>query len=307
MDSTGQQSVLRRHIVVGVDGSDTGRAAVEYAADLAARRGVPLHVVHAFEPSQYDLRPMGGVRPETTSVMRKGAERLMDQTVEVLAFAYPDLEVIARVEPGSAELKLIEESETAAIVVVGARGTGGFAALLVGSTTLHIATHAHCPVIAVPVPDEHAGPRHGIVVGVDGSELSEDAIGFAFEMAAETGQPLIALHAWSDPARTGVGMMMPLVYDPELVSKEEEVVLAESMAGWTEKYPDVPVTHRVVNGHAVYSLVGAAADAQLLVVGSHGRGDFRSMLLGSVGHGVLHHAKVPVAIIRRERPKHGHH
>lgn len=299
MDTTNEPVAGTRPVVVGVDGSDTGRAAVEYAAELAARRNVPLHVLHVFEPAQFEVRPMVGWRPDATGVMRNAAQRLIDQTVEVLGIAYPDLPVVGQVQPGSPELRLIEASRTASTVVVGTRGTGGFAALVIGSTTLHVAGHAHCPVIAVPVPEEHAPPRRGIVVGVDGSSLSEEAIGFAFEIASETGQPLLAVHAWIDPARTGVGLMMPLVYDPDLVSQEERVVLAESMAGWSEKFPDVPVTHRVVHAHPVQALTREAAEAQLLVVGSHGRGELRSLLLGSVGHGVLHHAKVPVAIVRR--------
>jgi nucleotide-binding universal stress UspA family protein len=301
MENTGAELTSQRPVVVGIDGSDTGRIAVEYAADLAARRSVPLHVIHAFEPTQFDVRPVIGWRPDATGMMRNAAQRLIDQTVEVLGLAYPELPVVARLAPGSASATLIDQSRTASVVVVGARGTGGFAALVVGSTTLHVAAHAHCPVIAVPVPTEHEPPRHGVVVGVDGSALSELAIGFAFEVAAETAQPLVAVHAWRDPARTGVGLMMPLVYDPALVSEEERVVLAESMAGWHEKFPDVQVRHRVVNDHAVHALCSAAAQAQLLVVGSHGRGDLRSLLLGSVGHGVLHHAPGPVAIVRIER------
>jgi nucleotide-binding universal stress UspA family protein len=295
------EAIARRPVVVGMDGSDTGRAAVEYAAALAARRGVPLHLVHAFEPTQYEVRPMIGWRPDATGVMRSAAQRLIDQTVEVLGLAYPDLPVVASLAPGSAEVTLIDESRRASALVVGARGTGGFAALVVGSTTLHVSAHAHCPVIAVPVPGDYEPPRRGVVVGVDGSTLSDDAIAFAFEVAEETKQPLLAVHAWTDPTRTGVGVMMPVIYDPQIVSQEEQVVLAEAMAGWGDKHPDVAVTHRVVHAHPVQALVTESATAQLLVVGSHGRGDLRSLLLGSVGHGVLHHAKVPIAIVRRER------
>jgi nucleotide-binding universal stress UspA family protein len=291
----------RRPVVVGMDGSDTGRVAVEYAAALAVRRDLPLHLVHAFEPTQYEVRPTIGWRPDASGVMRSAAQRLIDQTVEVLGLAYPNLPVTARLEAGSAEVALIEESRRASTLVVGARGTGGFAALVVGSTTLHVASHAHCPVIAVPTPSDCEPPRHGVVVGVDGSALSDDAIAFAFEVAEETKQPLLAVHAWSDPTRTGVGSMMPLVYDPLVVSQEEQLVLAESMAGWADKHPDVVVTNRVVHAHPVQALAAESATAQLLVVGSHGRGDLRSLLLGSVGHGLLHHATAPVAIVRRER------
>ena len=91
--------------------------------------------------------------------------------------------------------------------------------------------------------------------------------------------------------------MLPLVNDPRLVNDEERVAMAESMAGWSEKYPDVKVEHRVVRDHPVHALVAAAGHAQLLVVGSRGRGTLRSLLLGSVSHGVLHHATGPVAVV----------
>jgi nucleotide-binding universal stress UspA family protein len=91
--------------------------------------------------------------------------------------------------------------------------------------------------------------------------------------------------------------MLPLVYDPVLVNDEEQLVMAESMAGWSEKFPDVAVEHRVVRDHPVHALVGAADNARLLVVGSRGRGSLRSLLLGSVSHGVLHHATSPVAVV----------
>jgi nucleotide-binding universal stress UspA family protein len=259
---------------------------------------MPLRLVHAFEPSQYAVRPIIGWTPSIEGVMRNAAERLLDEAVEVLGLVYPDLDVSVRLQPGSATQTLLEESERASLVVLGSRGTGGFAGLLIGSTTLHVAAHAHCPVVAVPAADDVTPARRGVVVGVDGSELSERAIDFAFQAASETHEDLVALHAWTDPAQMGGGVMMPLVYDPALVSEEERLSLAESMAGWPEKYPDVPVEHKVVRDHPVRALVAQAANARLLVVGSRGRGEVRSLVLGSVSHGVLHHATCPVAVVR---------
>ena len=283
-------------VVVGLDRSDQGRAAVDYAAELATRRHLPLRVVHAFEPSQYTVRSTVDWTPDLQGVMRNAAQRLVDETVEVLGVVYPDLMMETRLDPGSAVEALVEESERAHAVVLGSRGTGGFADLLLGSTTLHVTSQAHCPVVAVPALLEGEAPRHGVVVGVDGSELSEAAIEFALQVASEVHESLVALHAWTDPALTGPGVMMPLVYDPVPVNNEERVVLAESMAGWAEKFPDVEIQHKVVRGHAVRALVGEAAHARLLVVGSRGRGSVRS-LLGSVSHGALHHATGPVAVV----------
>jgi nucleotide-binding universal stress UspA family protein len=289
-------STVTRGVVVGLDRSDQGRAAVEYAAASAVRHRRPLRVVHAFEPSQYAVRSTIGWTPDLHGVLRNSAQRLVDETTEVLAMVYPDLEVQSRLEAGSAVEMLVEESEHADTVVVGSRGSGGFTDLVIGSTTLHVASQARCPVVAVPSPPDGEAPRHGVVVGVDGSAVSESAIEFALQVASELDEPLVALHAWTDPARLGPGVMMPLVYDPALVANEEGLVLAESMAGWAEKYPDVPIENKVARGHAVHTLVTEAQHARLLVVGSRGRGAVRS-LVGSVSHGVLHHATGPVAVV----------
>lgn len=290
-----------QHVVVGVDRSDHARAAVEWAAEHASRRHLGLRVVHAYDPAQYSVRPPVGWDPDLGRVLTTTAQRLLDETEEVLGVVYPDLRVTTRLHAGPPSQVLLEESTEAESLVVGSRGTGGFTDLLVGSTTLHVASHAYGPVIAVPAVDEDpdAPPPSGVVVGVDGSALSMAAVEWAFRAADEMGEPLIAVHAWTDPAQVGPGVMLPLVFDALLVQKEEEVLLAENLAGWSEKYPDVQVRRLVVKAHPVRALVRAARDARLVVVGSHGRGAVRSLVLGSVGHGVLHHATTPVAVVRR--------
>lgn len=290
---------VRNAVVVGLERSDQGRAAVEYAVELATRRHLPLRLARAYE-SQYLNRSGFGWTISVDEAVRNSAHRLIDETVEVLSIVAPQLPVSVRLEPGSAVEMLLDESAQAHAVVLGSRGSGGFADLLVGSTTLHVASRARCPVIALPAPVEGEAPRHGFVVGVEGSELSEAAIEFAMNAASEESEPLVALHAWTDPAQLGTGAMLPLVYDPELVNDEERLVLAESMAGWSEKYPDVKVEHKVVRDHPIHALIEEAAHARLLIVGSRGRGPVSS-LLGSVSHGVLHHATAPVAVVH-ERP-----
>ena len=291
----------REHtIVVGLDRSDPGRAAVEYAAELAVRKHLPLRLVHADEPAQYALRPMPGRTVDIHGVLHNAAQRLVDETFEVLSLVYPTLPISVRLERGSPVEILLEESASAAVVVVGSRGSGGFTDLVIGSTPLHLASRSHCPVVAVPTPPSNEQPLHGVVVGVDGSEVSREAVVSALQAASELDEPLTAVHAWTDPARTGAGVMLPLVYDPQLVNEEERRVLAEAMAGWAEKFPEVEVTQKVVRDHPVRALVAAASGARLLVVGSHGRGSVRSTLLGSVSHGVLHHATGPVEVVRHQ-------
>jgi nucleotide-binding universal stress UspA family protein len=286
-------------VVVGVDRSDPGKAAVEYAATLASRRHLPLRLVHTYEVVQTTVRPSYGWTPDVESLVRNSAQRLLDETVEVLAVVFPEVEVTAVLQKGWPVKLLLEESQCAYTIVLGSRGAGGFADLVIGSTTLHVAAHAACPVVAVRGPADADAPRHGVVVGVDGSELSEGAIGYAFDVASASGETLTAIHAWHDPTRTGVGMMMPITYDPAEVVTEERLALAESLAGWQERFPDVEVERKVVLGHPVPALVSSSAHARVLVVGSRGRGALGSLVLGSVSHGVLHHATGPVAVVHR--------
>lgn len=285
-------------VVVGLDSSDTGRAAVEYAAELATRQHLPLRLVHTYDLIQTTVRPSYGWTPDAETVVRRSAGRLLDEAVEVLSIAYPDLQVTAVLQKGSPVKVLLDESHRAHTIVLGSRGAGGFADLMVGSTTLHVAAHASCPVVAVPNPSDNDQPRHGVVVGVDGSELSEAAIGYAFEAASEVADKLTAVHAWHDPTRSGNGMMA-IIYDPADLVQEEHLALAESLAGWQAKFPEVEVERKVVLGHPVPALLEQAANARLLVVGCRGRGALSSLVLGSVSHGVLHRATGPVAVVHR--------
>ena len=277
-------------VVVGLDGSERGEAAMRQAAARAMRKGLTLRLVHSYEPAQYGGRPVPGWRPDDFGVQHEAAEALVTESIDRLAVAHPDLVVTSRVAVGSPVVALVEESADADTVVVGSRGTGGFIDLVVGSTTLHLASRAACPVIAVPAADTGAPTGRGIVVGVDGSPSSAAALAFAMQEASETGQPLQAVMAYSDPVSLGPVTLEPLV----------QAALAEAMAGWAEKFPDVPIERTIVCGHPVQVLVRHAAEAALLVVGSRGHGALRSAF-GSISHGVLHHATGPVAVVHADR------
>ncbi len=290
-------------VVVGVDWSDTARAAIEQAAATADRRHLPLRLVHVLEPPMYPVGPALRRIHDLDLVLRKAGQRLLDEAVQVLAIAYPALSVTAAVVKGQAVEVLIEESRRAERLVVGSRGAGLFTELLVGSTALQVVSLAACPVVVVPAPPSHDLPRSGVAVGVDGSPRSQAALAFAFDTADEIDEPLVAVHAWTDPARLAPHEQLPLVYDPALVAHEERLAVAESMAGFAETHPDVKVDVRVVHDHAVHALTDAGALASLLVVGSRGRGPVGALFLGSVSHGVLHHATGPVAVVPGGLPR----
>lgn len=286
-----------KFIVIGVDGSPGSRNAVRWGLARAARRHAPVRLIRAFDPSPHDIR-VGGAEIGVLGDSYDHVRDQLDATYEAARIVHPDLQITPELIDDSASGALIEASREAGTVVIGAHGVRGFSNLVAGSTTMNVATHAHCTVVALPNDESQAFTGTGIVVGVDGSEISETAIAHAFREAADTGQQLTAVHAWTDPLTpTALGTTIPALYNPEAYSRDQDILLAESLAGWAEKYPDVTVTRRVVHDQPVQALAKTAHDAQLLVVGCRGRGRLSAMLLGSVSHGVLHLADCPVAVV----------
>ncbi|GAA3932276.1 universal stress protein [Actinomadura viridis] len=343
-------------IVVGVDGSEGGLVAAEWAAAEAVLRDVPLRVVYAVAPWLFDVP----VDPRIGSVrewMHKNAEEVVQEAVNRARARFHALGVHeARVSGGQVggqpAAVLIKEAEGAAMVVVGSHGAGGLSGLLMGSVALQVVSHAPCPAVAVRVDraraeatppadreadrdattettadagadagseaagsrEDEAGepaakpwrrmrrvPEHGehgeIVVGVDGSEGSAAALAFAFEEAALRDARLRVVLAWTHPEPAGPGGVEPLVYDVDAVGEEQERALAEFVAGGQADFPDVPLTRQVVRARPARALAEASDRADLLVVGTRGRGGFTGLLLGSVGHALVHRARRPVAVV----------
>lgn len=283
-------------VVVGVDGSSHQQVAIDWAVSEARLRRRPLRLVHAFDWAllgmSYAAPPYGVVQEE----LQANAARILERSLAMAHHIAPDLDIDGRVVDGSPSAVLRDTSRSAAVVVVGHRGRGGFAGLLLGSVAAQVAAHAACPVVVARAPDRAADR---VVVGVDGSPLSDAALGFAFEEASLRGLGLTAVHASSEPAVADAAL--PLVYDIGDLRDGAARLLSESLAGWREKYPDVDVLSQIVHGRPARVLVEAAAGAALLVVGSRGRGGFTGLLLGSVSSAVLHHAAAPVAIVHRPR------
>jgi nucleotide-binding universal stress UspA family protein len=285
-----------RTVVAGVDGSPASQAAVAWAVRMAERRGAPLLLLRVFEASMYDVRLGGGYDIGVLSEVYQAASEQLESTAAAVRKSTPGLTVETRIVDGDARYLLADATREADVLVLGSRGASGFQTLVAGSTAMHVASHGHCTVVIVPMHAAKGESGAGLVVGVDGSAVSEAAVAFAFREASERRQPLIAVHSWVDPTTYGTGVSR-LVEDPDAFAQEQELALAESLAGWSEKYPDVEVDRRVVHGQPVQTLVDAAAGAQLLVVGCRGRGAVRSALLGSVSHGVAHLATCPVAVV----------
>jgi nucleotide-binding universal stress UspA family protein len=281
-------------VVVGVDGSACSLDAVALAARQAVLRDRPLHVVYAF------FWPFLGVPlgPSPLGPPEGGllcdAQRFVQEAVDRARKAEPSVAVTGAAITGAAAEVLIDQSRSAALVVVGDRGLGGFTGLLVGSVAVQLAAHAACPVL---VARGRPNPTGDVLVGVDGSPAAEPAIGAAFEEATLRGARLTALHIWSHPRSTGPGDMLPLVYDVAEIEAGEARVLAEALAGWRDKYPDLPVRRELRRAYIRPALIDETARSQLIVVGSRGRGGFTGLLLGSVSQAMLHHAHCPVMVV----------
>lgn len=286
-----------RVIAVGVDGSGTALDAVRWAATTAADRDDPVRLVMA---TQWILGPPGEDGPEREPGLREvvldTARDALARAADVLRSIAPASEVQTAVRSGPPTPALLAESRDARLLVLGCRGLGGFAGLLAGSVTISVAAAAACPVVVVRGVRGPIG-RLPVVVGIDGTACSEAALAFAFAEASSRRVPVLAVHVWSD------AMVDPVVgpaIDWAALAADAQEVIAERLAGWTEKFPDVEVGRRVVRDNAAATLVDMSVGAQLVVVGTRGRGQLRGAVLGSVSQALLRHSSCPVAVVRGE-------
>ncbi len=281
-------------IIVGVDGSQESLRAVEWAADEAALHDRPLRIVHAVAPWIHDKNVDPRLLAVREWLLASGRE-IVDATVEAARVRAMGLNVTGEIVPGGAAKALLDQARDASMIVLGGHGLGTVAGLLLGSTALQVVSHT--PVPAVVVRDLEPMPRQEIAVGVDGPPIGEPALAFAFEEASRRRARLRLVHVWADPGTVVVGGMTPLVYDADLVAEEHTQRLNDALTTWRDKYPDVEVVIEVVHGRPVPILAGVSARADLLVVGTRGRGGFAGLVLGSVSHGLLHHAHCPLAVV----------
>ena len=294
MTSTGKP------VVVGIDGSDVSNAALDWAIGSARAHHEGIVLVHAWSVPIPPSPVSGAVPPTDATPFEDAAHRLAEAAAQRVRHA--GIDVTTRVVAGPPAHTLLAEADNAALVVLGSRGLGGFSEMLLGSTSVQVATHAPCPVVVIrphaPVPGGDEAGR--IVVGVEGPG-SADVLEFAFSEASFRGVGLTAVHAWNAPSLDAPGVGAPINLASDEVADEELRLLAESLGGFRERYPDVDVRQHVIHGSPAPALVTASAGALLLVVGTRGRGGFRALLLGSTSHAVLHHAYCPVAVVRTNK------
>lgn len=285
------------NIVVGVDGSPASNCAVDWAARDAALRRVGLHIVHVAKP----LGVAAPRAPMPTAVSRwqtQQGQKIIDDAVEIAKRSTPDGgPTLIETDVLSAPVvpTLVDLSKGAQLIVVGSRGRGALARTVLGSVSSSLIRQARCPVAVIRDEDPlMAHPTKApVLVGIDGSPASELATAIAFHEASMRGVELVALHAFSDIEVTDFD-----VVDWPAMKPIAEETLAERLAGWPERYPDVPVQRLVECCRPTYHLVTLSESAQLVVVGSHGLGGFAGMLLGSVSAAVVQASRMPVIVAR---------
>ncbi|MEV4050021.1 universal stress protein [Amycolatopsis sp. NPDC049688] len=274
-------------LVVGVDGSAGALAAVRWAARVARERRLGLRLVHALPELPAPYPRIDPTYEELLEAAGKQGRVLLAEARD--AASGIDAETVLR--PERAVDALVAESGDAAMLVLGTPGLRPVGRILFGSVTVALTAHAHCPVALIrPHAGEDEPPAEGpVVVGVDGSPASEEAIAVAFEEASWRDVPLVAVHCrhrdgWWDTGK--------------VAEEYAHELLGQRLAGWGGKYPDVVVRREVMAGRATECLLDFADHAQLLVVGSRGRGGFGGLALGSTSQSLMSYALCPVVVAR---------
>ncbi|GAA5069380.1 universal stress protein [Nocardia callitridis] len=287
---------MRNHgsILVGVDGSAGSIAALGWAARAAAVHRAPLRLVHMVDPTA-DYGP-GATEPLTSTDYTRledhgrwildtcahDAKQIVD-TVDLTP-----IEIGTELVFGASGPALVDRSAQCRALVVGSRERGSMRRALLGSVSAMLARRALCPVVVVRDGVRGSATKDPIVVGVDGTQISEPAIEAALIEASARGVALLAMHASSESDLT----------EPQGDRAIGTMVLAESLAGWQERFPEVEIRREIVYDRPVHRLLECSEHAQLLVVGSRGRGGFASMLFGSTSQAVLLSAQCPIMVLR---------
>lgn len=285
-------------VLVGTDGSVRSLDAVLCAASVAAARSRPLRIVHANVWPGLHVGTPPGVPRVSTAALAEQAENDLAEAAKAAASVAPGLAVSTALVPGPAVPVLISESRGADLLVLGDRGLGAFSGLLIGSVAVQAVTYAHCPVLVIRGVTRDSGP---VVVGADGSPDSAGAVAFAAAEAVRRGTELIVLNAYTEAYPYGSDPESPPAHDAAVIEQGHRQALAETVAAALAEFPGLNVHYEAVHGAAGRLLTEQSRTAQLVVVGSRGRGGFAGLLLGSISQHLIYHADCPVAVVRPHR------
>jgi nucleotide-binding universal stress UspA family protein len=298
---------MTRTVTVGLDGSPESRAAAEWAAREAALRGLPLKIVHVWQPVPQPVAQAPLIGGETR---QRWTEEVAREAAEGLRLRHPGVEVVTDRLTGSPVDALTEAADSAELMVLGSRGFGGITGFVVGSFSLAVLAHAERPVVLVrageQAADEHkadptgvpsaAAPFRPVVLGLDLGTPDETLLGFAFDTAARRGASLRVVHGWSGPPTSFHRFHGDAGLHDEL-ARGQAKALTELLRSWRQKFPDVEVIEASRCGSAAQVLVDASREASLVVVGRRVRTSPLGAHIGHVAHAVLHHVVAPVAVV----------
>ncbi|MCT9080998.1 universal stress protein [Streptomyces fulvoviolaceus] len=287
---------MTRPITAGIDGTEESRAALDWAAREAVRRGPALRVVHAWRFEPYEAIDAGD--PDTQGGWVRDT---LAEAVRTVTARHPGLDVSGDVLEGDTVESLVAAAAEAELLVLGSRGHGPVVGFLLGSVGQQVIAEAVRPVVLVRAGDRATAEAAGleIVVGQEGDpEDSADTLRFAFETAAARGATVRAVRAWTLPPVFAYSPgSMKLLDEAGGLEPYEKKALSAALQPWRERFPGVPVVEHVEMGSAGQVLLSVAGRAQLMVVGRRARRTAVGARIGSVAHGVLHHADCPVAVV----------
>lgn len=304
-------------VVAGVDGSPDGLASAEYAADQAALRGRPLHLLHAYrrspaiDPLLPVAPPLGSAGAATAvayqayapsfnaDLMREAGEHAVAEARERALARHPNLHIETQVVGGSAAQHLVRASDRAALVVVTRNHERSVERFFTGSTTSAVAGHARCPVAVVPDNWQSLEPTGRVAVGIDARRIESGVLAYAFEQAALAKASLEVIHAWAPLERWHLSVDK-LADDSNEQTRAERRAVAEQTAGWSERYPDVPFGRTYSDLSPAKALLEASDVVDLVVVGTRGSGGFPGLRFGSTARNLITHAHCPVVLVPSE-------
>ncbi|MFF2514576.1 universal stress protein [Streptomyces sp. NPDC058086] len=285
-------------LVVGVDGSESSLRAVDWATDEAALRGVPLRLVYASLWERYEGAALAeGVDRPSEQVM---ADNIVEAAARRAHRRAPELKVSTDILPDDAASVLLNEAHTAVALVVGSRGRGGLAELLLGSVGLKVAGRAACPVIVLRGDQDNqarAGTHRRVVLGVGEGPHAAEVTRFAFEEAETRKAALDAVRVWRCPTYESTDHPLLAGEPARLREQRAAEILDSALSKAAAEHPAVALRRRTAEGSARRILLDASDDADLLVVGVRRHHGLAGLQLGRVAHTLLHHSACPVAVV----------